>query len=38
MPALRACIYGGASVTLTEDLLEREWAREDGAMLKIERA
>ena len=34
---LEGCIYGALSA-LMDDLLEREWAREDGAMLKIERA
>jgi energy-coupling factor transporter ATP-binding protein EcfA2 len=34
---LEGCIYGAMTV-LTDELLAREWEREDGAMLKIERA
>lgn len=34
---LEGCIYGALTV-LTDELLAREWEREDGAMLKIERA
>ena len=34
---LEGCLYGALS-ELTDDLLSREWEREDGALLKIERA
>ncbi len=35
--ALEGCIYGALNA-LVNDMLSRDWEREDGAMLKIERA
>ena len=35
---LEGCLYGALEELLIGDLLSREWEREDGALLKIERA